>query len=264
MEFNYNIDTRMYGGFSKIRKCGAFSPFGESTPFVRDGTLMRLELIDPTRGTDPTKPAQLAICNTETGIPTLTINTEKMERIYSAARELYQMDTVHPTFDDEVDIFLKGNTHFENTTIAAYEKMRNVDFEIGILPNFKLDENREQYLAFGSGAPQVIPTTNTDTERTGMIMEALNAEGYQQVVPKYYESVIKGKYTSDYDSAEMLDIVFSNVVYDGCRMFCEDATFMLQDYVMGKGEFGSFMKSKEKRLQKQLEKNIETVSALGQ
>lgn len=63
MEINYTPETRMQGTFPHIRKCGAVSPCGESSPFVwRDPqnhgkeTLMRLELLDPTRGTDPSQP----------------------------------------------------------------------------------------------------------------------------------------------------------------------------------------------------------------
>lgn len=74
MEINYTPETRMNGGFPHIRKCGAISPCGETSPFVwRDPqnggkeTLMRLELMDPTYGTDPAKPAFAMIRNCETG-----------------------------------------------------------------------------------------------------------------------------------------------------------------------------------------------------
>ena len=74
MEINYTPETRMQGAFPHIRKCGAVSPCGESSPFVwRDPqnhgkeTLMRLELLDPTRGTDPSHPTVAIIRNRETG-----------------------------------------------------------------------------------------------------------------------------------------------------------------------------------------------------
>lgn len=74
MEINYTSKTRMKGGFPNIRKCGAVSPCGETSPFVwRDPennqkeTLMRLELLDPSRGTDPTQPTVALIRSCETG-----------------------------------------------------------------------------------------------------------------------------------------------------------------------------------------------------
>lgn len=74
MEINYTSETLMRGGFPQIRKCGAISPCGESSPFVwRDPqdygkeTLMRLELLDPAHGTDTTQSTVALIRNCETG-----------------------------------------------------------------------------------------------------------------------------------------------------------------------------------------------------
>lgn len=69
MEKNYNSASVMNGGFPKIRKMGAVSPNGESTPFVWNGRLMRLELADPAHGTDAncSLAVKAIIRNTETG-----------------------------------------------------------------------------------------------------------------------------------------------------------------------------------------------------
>ena len=53
-EFNYDKNTIMKNPFPQIKKLGACSPNGEMTPFVWDGRLMRMELIDPLNGTDST------------------------------------------------------------------------------------------------------------------------------------------------------------------------------------------------------------------
>jgi alpha-L-fucosidase len=52
-EINYDINSKMSAGFPKIKKLGAVSPYGEMTPFVFQGRLMRLELVDMPRGLDP-------------------------------------------------------------------------------------------------------------------------------------------------------------------------------------------------------------------
>ncbi len=49
-ETHYDSATKMLGGFPKIKKLGAVSPNGESTPFVWNNRLMRLELDDVTNG----------------------------------------------------------------------------------------------------------------------------------------------------------------------------------------------------------------------
>ena len=51
-ETYYDSKTKMLGGFPKIKKLGAVSPNGESTPFVWTNRLMRLELVDATHDVD--------------------------------------------------------------------------------------------------------------------------------------------------------------------------------------------------------------------
>ena len=197
------------------------------------------------------------------GVPEVTFNSELMERVYDATLALAEAEGTYPTNDYSSEIFLRGNTLFEITGLNAVGALRDVDFYYGILPNFKLDENQEFYLTNGGGGPQAIPVTCMNPDRAALIMEALNAEGYKQVIPAYYESAVKHKMTSDEDSAEMLDLIFTHVVYDGCRMFCEDATFMLSSYVSRGSGFASFMKSQEKVLTKKLEKNLQVYAGIG-
>ncbi|MGI6172276.1 MAG: hypothetical protein ACOYI8_00040 [Christensenellales bacterium] len=66
-EIDYTASSVMKNGFPRITKLGAVSPYGESAPFVFEGQLYRLELVDESRGTDATKPAHAIIRNRETG-----------------------------------------------------------------------------------------------------------------------------------------------------------------------------------------------------
>ncbi len=66
-ETNYDASSRMTKGFPKIRKLGAVSPNGESTPFVFRGRSYRLELSDPSRGLDPGTQIAAVIRDRETG-----------------------------------------------------------------------------------------------------------------------------------------------------------------------------------------------------
>jgi len=67
IEINYDASAMMQKGFPRIQKMGAVSPNGESTPFVFRGELYRLELEDPTRGTDASNPVCALIRHRETG-----------------------------------------------------------------------------------------------------------------------------------------------------------------------------------------------------
>ncbi len=66
-EVHYNSTTKMLGGFPKIKKIGAVSPNGESTPFVWNNRLMRLELDDATNGVDSDYKTSVVIRDRETG-----------------------------------------------------------------------------------------------------------------------------------------------------------------------------------------------------
>ncbi len=66
-QINYDKESVMKNGFPKITKLGAVSPNGESTPFVWEGRLYRLELSDPSRGTDPSVPICAIIRDRESG-----------------------------------------------------------------------------------------------------------------------------------------------------------------------------------------------------
>lgn len=66
-EINYNAETTRSNRYPKITKLGACSPNGEVTPFVWNGKLMRLELDDPSKGTDKTKTRYAVIRDCESG-----------------------------------------------------------------------------------------------------------------------------------------------------------------------------------------------------
>ena len=203
------------------------------------------------------------ISKDDEGTPVVSMNTEWMERVFNAARTLAEADGNYATNDYSTKIFLDGNTLFENNNMGMVSSLRDVEFYYGILPNFKLDETQPYYLTNGGGGPQCIPVTCADPDRAALIMEALNAEGYKQVIPAYYETAVKHKMTSDEDSAEMLDLIFSHVVYDGCRMFCEPATFQLSTYVPQGAGFASFVQKSEKTLNKTLESNLKKFLEIG-
>lgn len=66
-EIDFNFQSKMTKGYPKIRKNGAISPAGESSPFVWHGELYRLELIDASRGTDPSEITVARIIKRDTG-----------------------------------------------------------------------------------------------------------------------------------------------------------------------------------------------------
>lgn len=78
----------------------------------------------------------------------------------------------------------------------------------------ELQENYGNSVFIHTSGIMVIPKSATDTIRTGWILEALAAESRYTVIPAYYDIVFKDKYSRNEESVDMLDIIFSSLVYD--------------------------------------------------
>ena len=95
--------------------------------------------------------------------------------------------------------------------------LRSSDADFGILPLPKYDENQEDYIsnphAFGH-TMLTVPVTTANPEETGFILEAFCAKSAEIVTPAFYDITLIGKSIRDDESAEMLNIIFNNKVYD--------------------------------------------------
>ena len=111
-------------------------------------------------------------------------------------------------------MFMDGKGLFVFGTIAdAATNYRESDVEYGIVPFPKYDEAQENYrLFFQTNGPFMfaVPKFASNPERTGIILEALSAEGYKQVIPIYYEKALKAKYLQDEESTKILDLITEN------------------------------------------------------
>ncbi len=59
-----------------------------------------------------------------------------------------------------------------------------------------------------------VPASCKNLERASIITEALASEAYKTVTPVLYETYLKRKITRDADSAEMIDYIVRNRVFD--------------------------------------------------
>jgi hypothetical protein len=99
----------------------------------------------------------------------------------------------------------------------------------GILPMPKYDEEQTNYYSHAHdqfavyGIVSSVPTTEVDN--IGAVLECMAIEGYRTVTPAYFEVALKGKYSKDPQSWEMLDKIVNNVKIDGGLLY----TIMLSD-----------------------------------
>ncbi|MCQ2432370.1 MAG: hypothetical protein MJ175_07190, partial [Clostridia bacterium] len=96
-------------------------------------------------------------------------------------------------------------------------KLRDIDFDFGILPIPKYDESQAEYISALTPYHSycyMIPKSAGDPEDSAYIMDALGFYGENIVKDVYYDSCLKRKYSNDEESFAMLDIIFNNIVYD--------------------------------------------------
>lgn len=117
-------------------------------------------------------------------------------------------------------IFTDGRSMFVYTTLGtAVSTYSYSDVIYGILPMPLLDESQDTYYGGSTDRQIAVPITITDLERTGIVVEALNFEGYKRVFPAYYEIALKSRYADQSDDANMIDIVHDNVIISFTYLF---------------------------------------------
>ena len=102
--------------------------------------------------------------------------------------------------------------------------LRNMEADFGILPYPKYSAAQENYYSRIEACDLTcVPVTNSDLEKTSVILEAMACVSAEKVIPEYYEVALKSKYSRDSESAYMLDLIFNNRVFDlGDTIWCDD------------------------------------------
>lgn len=155
------------------------------------------------------------------GIPQLVYYQDKTSAIVEKVMGLFFDNTGGYTDKNKYtlgnDLFSVGRAMMVPSTFSgAMKNFRENKNPFGVLPYPKYDEAQTNYytMSDGSHALLSVPVTVKDTEFTGIITEALCAESWKNVVPKYYETVLKVKLADDADTSEMIDIIGGGLVFD--------------------------------------------------
>ena len=108
-----------------------------------------------------------------------------------------------------------GNILFFPSVLSSAVKMRDTNFDFGILPFPKYNEEQESYHTFILENVTVIGIPPTaDAEKSGTIIDFLSAVGYNELDSVYFDIAMKNKYSRDNDTKEMLDIIRNNIFFE--------------------------------------------------
>ncbi len=203
----------------------------------------------------------------ENDLPVLTMNTPGYIAVYEKALALNTdttstvnaaeiRETTDPFYSGIIPAFNDGRILFYMGSMALVPLFRDMQQDFGLLPTPKLDQDQEKYystMSIWNNGAIYIPVTVSDTERTGIIIEAMSAESMYTLTPAYYDLSLKTKFTRDDESAAMLDIIFQNRVID------MGATYnfgSLLDIVLNGKEFSSEYAKREEKALLDIEKLI--------
>lgn len=146
---------------------------------------------------------------------------------------------------------------------------REMETDFGIIPMPKYDESQKDYYSFVHmycANSITIPSTVSDTDKIGLIIEVLSAESKKVVTPAYYEKSLKSRGARDEESSKMLDIIFANRIYDLGYMYNWGGIFSAVGGMAGIKNGGisgyaSKIASVEKNINRAIEKTLEAVGA---
>lgn len=143
---------------------------------------------------------------------------------------------------------------------AAYNTLREMNAPYSMIPYPKWDEAQESYYtnADDKFTAFVIPiTAYSNLDFVGTIYEVLCAESYKKVYPEYYDTALKGKYSSEPETAEMVDLIMSGRNFDFTFQFGEShfqrLCYMIRDMI-NNNDAG--IASKYQKIEKALNKTI--------
>ena len=148
-------------------------------------------------------------------------SNEKMDEIANTEITLIKEGTMGYSYDYKNanvynDIFIDGKALFHGTVVGKLLLLKDIEgWDYGVLPWPKYDTEQTEYSSRVVDAwIHVVPSSNTNPERTSVILEALASGSAKWVFPAYYENSIQGRTLRDADSIDMLEIIRATRVFD--------------------------------------------------
>ena len=148
---------------------------------------------------------------------------EKIQALYNDP-STYVFKTA--TYDDTgktdiVESFAKSGSMMATVQVFALET--NVgdlaEFDYGIAPMPKFDENQESYATYvqdqvtGIGVSSSIADEDT-LSMMGAVLECMASESCATVVDAYYSTALSYQYLQNPESKEMLDLIYDSLTFD--------------------------------------------------
>ncbi len=158
------------------------------------------------------------ITRDEDGFPVLAVNNETSYKLLEKANALFgnKATYIHPKADelDCIEQFVSGKSLFIfYLRLATLESsvLRDAPADFAVLPYPLRDSTQKEYVTSTHDAAEMgfVPYTVSDDTLpfVGEVLDALCRETSEKLLPVYYESSLKIKYSRDSLSGQMIDII---------------------------------------------------------
>ncbi len=173
------------------------------------------------------------INKTDDGTMTIAMVSDFTTGVLSKLLSFYELNGVHrydiygqDTATNERIEFRDGRLLFVASTFeSTYSAYGNVSFSYGILPHPLWNDEQKEYCTNINDQFAVYCAPNyirdERQERLGLIVQFMAQECRRDIYPEYYDSVLKGRYSKEADTAAMVDLIAANVHFDFSQMYGE-------------------------------------------
>lgn len=210
----------------------------------------------------------------EDGYPYLNMWSDVFVKFYE---KLYSLDyktegvwtNTQADEDNNFQMFADGKVLLCSDFLSKASRVREVEFDVGILPYPKYEESGE-YVNWPTGGnhlmgvPSVIDSDEYDF--VGIVLEALSVTGYEYVRPALYEVTLQGKLARDHESQDMIDLIFDTMSIDFGWIHTGDSGmgWFVNSCLVAKLEnISSFYKRTESRAAKYYNKIVDYYRAMN-
>jgi hypothetical protein len=163
--------------------------------------------------------------------------------------------------------FSSGKALFYYAGMANITGFRNSDTNFGVIPAPKYTEEQEQYwsnYSYFNFTIYVIPSTSSDPEKVGDIMDGMANLSMYSLTPAYFDKTLIGKSTRDEESQPMIELILATRNFDLGIIFDTGSIRSTISSLNSPNNIASAMASREKTATAGLEQFITSVSALEQ
>ncbi len=208
-------------------------------------------------------------------LPTVNVTSEAFYSRYGAAAEKIFADKDLVCLEGRTantnkynngfhGVFFSGHTLFYVEPIGSLKKLRDMDAEFGVVPFPKYDEAQQEYssLIASFSACMAVPVTNTDLDRTGIILENLCARSYEGLRQAYSDVTLDFKYIRDEESAKMLQLIFDTGAFELTSVFgWGGVADTVSDYLSkGNPNIASSIEKKMSKIESEMAKTVEALA----